>query len=249
MLGAVSRLDGRIEQADIDAFAVAHVEAVKYHLVDTTSAINNYYSVLQVEAGDTMAPTIQDAYCKGMRRFILHKHPNSNRHGFGVYWRRGKDFGDWFKEATEKLDEYFPEAEWGFPAMRLGGDLGLHQADSEDFFEDALEGVNAADFVELENRWENRRGMRLALWRIDSYWRFIDKPFVVTFCNPKHIVRKETKAEQYVEFYKRLRVRGDILAAFCFCVSSSDFAYRYVTWRGEESKQAGIIPKTMGKEL
>lgn len=240
-LGVVGRYNKALEPADIEAIKVAQIEAVKVR--HWTCPALDLFTVVQPPLNDSALSITETAYESGVRHFIVHRHPNTYACGLGTLWANGRECAEHWIGSCEILREMFPEIQVGFPALRYGGDVW--QIDAEDFWENCQDAVAFADFYEIECWWKNDQERRIQLWRIDSYQRFAPKkPIVITFANTNSAVPKRRKAEEYLEFYKELARREDILAGFCFCLSSEEIEHQYITWRSEGGKMT--IPKIIG---
>lgn len=245
--GVVGRNGEPLRQADITAMMLADVSAAK---LDTLGKHDGLFVVFQPPSGDGYAPAVQEAYEKGIRWFLIHRHPNSMEHGLGTYWRNGKEFAEWWIDVWGALTQHFPEAKWGMPAMKPGEKIGTFQEDAEAFFAEAQSAVTAADFIEVECQWKTERERKIELWRLDSYMlRNTDKQFIVEFCNMNSNMSKEDKGFEYIKFYKALEERG-VHAAFSYCVSSAhQLTSRCVCWCGEKAGLPTAIPKILGDRL
>jgi hypothetical protein len=244
LLGIVGRPNEPLQQADLEVIDTARIGCVKSSCIETVPLLK----ILQPPSTDEFANIVRKAHGMDYNWFIIHRHPNCAYMGFGHYWFRGEEFADWWIEVRNAIAAELPDAKWGVPAMRPSGDLGKIFANSEAFFEECREAVEAADFFEMEIRWKREEDILPSIWRVDSYQRrFPDKLAVVNFCNINANVSKREKAEQYLRFYEELDKRDNVLAALIFCISSRSPSHKFVTFRSETGIQKpNAIPRILG---
>lgn len=238
LVGVEGRYESPLEDADLEVIRWARIEAVK---VSVLNNLNGVFTVFNPPTDRQYATKVQRAYCQGIRHFILHKQPNSMDYGYEEWWRTGQDFSEWWVDCVSRLRDRFPDIKMGLPAMKSGADNNLAQADSWDFFTQCESALDSADFYELSMRWTSWREMRQQLWRLDSYQLHYDKPIIITFSNPNSATPKSEKGDQYLSFYKELKGRDNIWAAFSFCISSPLKHHMFETWRGEQTGKPSII--------
>lgn len=244
-VGVTGRHSEPLLPEDLEILRLARVGALKTSFVE---APPNVLTFLQAPSDDNYAKAVKQAYDLGVRHFLIHYEPNIAEGGWGEYWTCGREFARWWIEVWAEAQSKWPDAQWGFPAMRPGKSVGTFQTDSEEFFEECREALEACDFYEVSAWWKNAEQMKMALWRIDWHQRqYPDKLLIVTFANTNATISKRHKAGEYLEFYQELMRRDNVLAGLAFCVSSTHPAHKFVTWRSEiAQKTQNVIPSVIG---
>ena len=114
--------------------------------------------------------------------------------------------------------------------------------------EQAGESLLAADWIGVNCYWTDLGGMDdLHAGRLYEEYRLLipQKLLLITeFGNPAAEVTPEEKARQYLDFYRSLRERADIGAAFAVALSAVS-GFSHLAWRPTEG--SGIIPQLIGK--
>jgi hypothetical protein len=245
LIGVAGRFGAPLEKLDNEAIEEAQVEAIKVTHWEQPIGV---FTVLQPPADETAVPMAERAYRHGVRYITIHEHPNACTSGWSQGYKNGLEFSRGWIAAYKEAKKLFPNARLGFPACRPGEEMRAFQADAERFFRGCTDAVNAADYYELECLWRTPSEMKVQLWRIDSYrMKLPGKELFVTFANTHPNVPKAEKAEEYLDFYDALSQRGEVKAAFAFCISSPDHKHRPLTWRSESGKTRDIIPTIVGQ--
>lgn len=253
-LGVCDRSGGPLEPADLNVIKLARIEAVRIvNIPDSLPDCHCFYNAPTNGVADAdlfasfVTPLYQEAYDKGARYFTIHRTPNTEKNGYRVGWNNGVEYTKWWIEVYNALSTALPDCKWGFPAMEPGENIGTVQADAEKFIKECTEAIELADFYDVKWVWKTPGEIEVGLWRIDSYTlRFRDKPMVVLFNNANSTTPKTEKAEQYLHFYNELSDRNNVIAAFAYCISSTNPLDKYLTWRGE-SGNLNALPRIIGR--
>ncbi|MFQ5943496.1 MAG: M23 family metallopeptidase [Anaerolineales bacterium] len=191
---------------------------------------------------------IDNLYGQDVRYFEVCPNPNLQSEGWGRSWSGGAGFGDWFVEATGRLHDRFPDAQLGFPGLSPGALVSGKREDQFHFLEGADAAVLNADWIGLNSYWTTANGMeQLSGGQLYEEYRlrYPDKLMIITeFGNPAASLSSEEKANQYLEFYRRLREKPGIGAAFAFTISSRE-GHASLAWRSS-SADPGPIARILG---
>jgi hypothetical protein len=129
-----------------------------------------------------------------------------------------------------------------------GGTVSGWRGDAAQFLEDAEEVAATADWIGVNCHWTDPSGLNsLSGGRIFEEYRlrFPSKLlFVTEFNNPSAGVSNHTKAREYLEFYRMLRERPGIAAAFGYALSAVS-GHEAVVWRGENGSRS-VVAETIG---
>ncbi len=268
LIGVHGRADGPLLEPDYAAIETARVEAVKLMVnaqpsdVDRCRQINpNCFVLARLFAdfrnGRVVEPEafaewqkhdMERLYAQGVRYFEVHNEPNLNLEGFGSNWQNGDGFEAWFLRVVGILRPLFPDAKFGFPGCSPGGDLLGKRQDMWRFVEQCESAMAAADWIGVHCYWLDEAEMLApehGFGFVEYQRRWPDKlVFVTEFSNPSPEVDMHTKGRQYVEYFRHLRRRPGIGAAFSFVLSAStDFPHE--VWRREDGR-ATAIPFAVG---
>lgn len=263
LIGVHGRADGPLMDADYSALKTARVEAVKLIVnaqpsnVDRCREINpdcfflarlfaDFRDGREVKPeafAEWQKPDMERLYEKGVRYFEVHNEPNLNLEGFNTNWENGNEFEAWFLQVVGILRPLFPEAKFGFPGCSPGGDVLGKRQDMWRFVQQCETAIAAADWIGVHCYWLDESEMlspEHGFGFVEYQRRWPNKLiFITEFSNPAPGVDMQTKGEQYVEYYRRLRRRQGIGAAFGFVVSASaDFPHE--VWRREDGRSTSI---------
>lgn len=191
---------------------------------------------------------MENLYRYDVRYFEVRPNPNLQSAGWGRTWSDGAAFGVWFGEVIGRLRDRFPDAKLGFPGLSPGARVPGKREDQFHFLEGADAAILDADWVGLNSYWTTANRMeQLSDGRSYEEYRlrYPDKLlFVTEFGNPAESLPGAIKANQYLEFYRRLRDQPGIGAAFAFAISARE-GHTSLAWR---SSNAGLerIAKVIG---
>ncbi len=178
-------------------------------------------------------------YRQDVRYFELAPNPNLQSAGWGRTWLDGAGFGIWFQEVIDRLHDHFPDAKLGFPGLSPGKLVPGKREDQYHFLEGADGGILGADWVGLNSYWTTANAMEQLSGgqAYEEYrLRYPDKLlFVTEFGNPAENLPNSTKANQYLEFYRQLRARPGIGAAFAFAISARE-GHANLVWRSSKAE-------------
>jgi murein DD-endopeptidase MepM/ murein hydrolase activator NlpD len=165
-------------------------------------------------------------YRHDVRYFEVAPNPNLQNAGWMRSWPDGAGFGRWFKEVTDRLRDRFPDARLGFPGLSPGILVPGKREDQYHFLDGADEAILGADWIGLNIYWTTTSEME-QLSEGQAYeeyrLRYPNKLlFVTEFGNPAENLTSSLKANQYLEFYRQLRERPGIGAAFAFAISARE---------------------------
>lgn len=199
------------------------------------------------EAMQEIAAPAMRLYLAGVRYFEVANEPNlypaSGAHeGMGICWKDGAEFADWWFDAVNYLRPLMPDAKFGFPAMSPGAAIPDYRYNPERFLSEAIDAVQAADWLAFHVYWQSDGG---EIWALDqirqSAWRFAHKRMMVTeFANTNPYVDREIKGHQYARFYEGARLLPESVGALdSFVMDSTDPQFESQKWRG--SRIAEIV--------
>jgi murein DD-endopeptidase MepM/ murein hydrolase activator NlpD len=268
LVGVHGRVGGPLDEPDLGAARQARIEAIKLltdarpEMIDRLREIDpNIFLLarLSVEAEDGDAVTaeafvdrqsgmLQGLYERGVRYFEIHHEPNLNLGGFGTLWKDGNAFEVWFLEVIGLLRARFPDVRLGFPGCAPGDHVFGKREDMWRFLSQCETAVQAADWIGVHCYWEDEQGVRsadggLAFAEYQRRWprKLL---FITEFANVSLEADSATKGRQYVEYYRDLRNRAGLGAAFCFALSACS-GYEHEVWRREDG-QVTTIPALVG---
>jgi hypothetical protein len=239
LVGLHREAGSRLTDEEIHVLVSTRIEALKVGLAESSEAIASLLSRIpgiflvvrltmdlagdSVEPGGFVRQVEADArrlYDAGVREFEVHANPNLQSGGWRRSWRDGAGFGEWFMQVTGRLGKSLPDARCGFPGLSPGGFVSGWREDPIRFLEEADQAVQSASWIGVNCHWTSPAGMRsqeggLAFKIYQA--RFPGKPLVVTeFDNSSLRVTPETKAEQYMAYFRMLRHEADVAAAFVY---------------------------------
>jgi hypothetical protein len=268
LVGVHGRVGGPLEDPDIASAQRARVEAVKLMggvdpaVIDRLREIDpNIFILVRLwtELVDGSVVTAEDfvnqqsenlqaLYERGVRYYEIHHEPNLNLGGFGASWKDGDDFELWFLDVIGLLRSRFPDARFGFPGCAQGQEIVGKREDLWRFLSRCETAIEASDWIGIHCYWEDEEGAHFpddGLVFAEYQRRWPHKLFFITeFGNVSLDSDSTTKGRQYVEYYRDLRNRAGIGAAFCFVLSAAT-GFENEVWRREDG-QMTAIPALVG---
>ena len=252
LVGAHGRIGANLEQDDVRLAEEARLEALMIGLeesVDTLDSLREQRPGLFIMARaasdfsdepvspkrfvSTVQKQMEHLYSSEVRYFEIRPNPNLQSAGWGRTWTDGKSFGTWFQEVTARLRDRLPEARLGFPGLSPGPRVPGRREEQFHFLEGADAAILEADWIGLNSYWTTASAMeQLSGGNVYEEYRlrYPDKLlFVTEFGNPSDSLSSETKANQYLEFYRRLRTQPSIGAAFAFALSAVE-GHQNLAW-------------------
>jgi murein DD-endopeptidase MepM/ murein hydrolase activator NlpD len=188
-------------------------------------------------------------YGLGVRHFELHRNPNLQSEGWMRSWANGSEFGDWYTQVLKALRAAFPAAQFGFPGLSPGDSVTGKRAEAMLFLEQSEGSVLQADWIGVNCYWSDVHGLSsLQEGRLYEEYLllFAGKPLMVSeFANPSPSLKDSIRARQYLDFWRSLRNRDEIRAAFSFALSSAE-GYGNFVWR-KEGKSNSTVAQEIGK--
>jgi hypothetical protein len=122
--------------------------------------------------------------------------PNIANEGWGIAWRDGEEFANWWLAVAAAYRQFFPGVKLGFPAMSPGGDVPGIRMNEAAFVAGATGAIQAADWIGVHYYWADPGGQDinppLAQWRA----QFGNKPIVGTEVGPADAVQVSPGAVQ-----------------------------------------------------
>jgi hypothetical protein len=271
LVGLHGRADGRMQPADFAVVSQARIEAVKLlstaasEDIDRLRALNPQMFIMVrlfdsfknrlISADDFASHVVDDMrrfYEKGVRYFEVHNEVNLRDEGWGSSWQTGRDFAAWFLNVCNNLKHAFPEAKFGWPGLSPDGFPMPERTNDMRFLDEAVDAVQAADFVCLHCYWRTEAEMLAPAggmgWQ-DYRRRYPEKLlFITEFSNPTSNVTMTVKARQYVRYYEGLRSVPGLGAAFSF-VASASASFPHEAWRGEDGRLSEMVTIVGGRSL
>ena len=262
LIGAHGRIGEALDEGDLRLIAEARLEALVVGLDETSDTLGRIRQLrpaiflmarLATDFSDgqvspkrfvsVVQKGMEHLYREDVRFFEVRPNPNLQSAGWGRTWSDGAAFGIWFEEVTDRLHDRFPDAKLGFPGLSPGALVPGKREDQLHFLEGADEAILHADWVGLNSYWTTASGMELLSdgRAYEEYrLRYPDKLlFITEFGNPTESLTRATKANQYLEFYRRLRQLPGIGAAFAFAISAGE-GHTSLTWRSSNAESESI---------
>ena len=267
LVGLHGRADGPNQEADFNTFRTARVEAVKLmssarpEEVDRLKGINpNIFIMVRLFASfqgrvissedfaHWESQSMRPFYERGVRYFEIHNEPNLQIEGWKFSWRDGTQFNAWYLDVMNRLQGRFPEAKFGYPGLSPGGNVSGQRMDSLAFLGQSDEAASKSDWLACHCYWTNENHMNQldGGMHFEEYRRRFPQKllFITEFSNPTEHTQLRAKAQQYVEYYRRLRNKSGMGAAFSFVGSASAF-FPHEAWRKEDGTLTEI-PRVVG---
>lgn len=167
----------------------------------------------------------------------IHNEPNVFIEGFGGTWKNGKQFAEWWRRVRDKLLPTMPAtAKWGYPGLSPGGRSTFRGMGEREFFLESEAAWREADWVACHCYWQTEAQMTHP--DAGYSWQWIKdtsgKPVAITeFSNTHPGVDKKDKAQQYVNYYRKLRNVPGMLGMYSFLVSTSGDHFEHEKWGNE----------------
>lgn len=161
----------------------------------------------------------------------LHNEPNLTLEGMGGAWQNGTGFNTWFISVISQYRTRIPGAKFLFPGLSPGGDInGLRQG-HETFTQQCQQAIAAADGLAIHAYWSAAAPLATALSVVDWYIANVPtKSIWLTEASNNKDATADTKANEYVAFWRELRKRPRVQGVTYFVASASDPAFAYETW-------------------
>ncbi len=269
LVGAVGRIGGPLEEEDLAVIERARLEAVVIGLSERRETLERLRATdpamffllrLETDLSDQrvtpdqfvsqVAADLDRLYRLEVRYVEFPHQPNLQLGGWGRSFRNGDEYAEWFQAVLEPLRRDFPEAKFGFPCLSPGEAISGWREDAARFLEDAEAAVIAADWIGVSACWTAAAGMRSPKGgrayeqvRLQFPEKLI---FVTEFANVSADTPPEAKATQYLEYYRDLRTRPGMGAAFANALSAAA-GHEGVVWRGKGEKAPGVIAEVIGR--
>lgn len=267
LVGVNGRADGPLTEADYPVLQTARVEAIKLmstarpENIDRLRQINpNMFIMVRLfadfrnrnvrsdEFASWVVGDMAQFYDRGVRYFEVHNEPNLQIEGWKYSWQDGREFGNWLTDVMRRLRDRFPEAKLGYPGLSPGENISGQRMDSWAFLGQSDSAANAADWVGCHCYFIDETAFNAPTGGLvyEEYRRRYPNKllFITEFSNPAGNVDTRTKGQQYVNYYKRLRIAPGIGAAFAFVLSASAY-FPSEAWRLEDGTLTDI-PKVVG---
>jgi len=269
LVGANARADGSFAEADLEVVEKAELEAVKIAMGTPANDIARLRQLnsglflmvrLHYELGmdivtaeDWVArvrPEMRRFYNLGLRYFELHRAPNLQSEGWNYSWHSGGGFARWWMDAAGLLRDQFPDAKLGFPGVSPGGQVEGQRLDAQTFIEQADDGMLTADWLGVNCYWSSETEMGQE--EKGAFYKYVRQAFpdkllfITEFANVNELSNYSVKGREYVDFYKRLRYRAGIGAAFGEVISTST-PYGKLRWREEDGSMTAVVSAVGGR--
>ncbi len=266
LIGAHTRVGAPMTEADVALVSAARLEAVcvaQSERRETIERLRNANPALFLtcrltsdfsgapmtpeEFTGRVEPDLGRLYRLGIRHFEVHSSPNLQSEGWQRSWYGGREFAEWCLAVLKALRRLYPEARFGFPGLSPGDTVSGQRGNALEFLQDADEAAQACDWIGVSCYWSDE-AERVSLnggGLVEEYrLRYPDKLlFVSEFGNPSVASSPAEKGREYLAFYRAMRQRPGIGAAFAFALSAPT-GYSSLVWRAETggvSEIAGVI--------
>jgi len=166
----------------------------------------------------------------------LHNEPNLVQEGLGYSWSDGRQFSNWLLPVISSYRTTLPEMKLVFPGLSPGGDVAGIRYDSTRFVQEAAEAIAACDVLGVHVYWQKDVWpMSVALGQLDAYRQlYPNKPIIVTEAsNNRATTDQAGKGQEYIDFWRELKKRADVLGVTYFVASASNAAWGWQTGTGE----------------
>ena len=262
LIGAHGRIGAELSEGDLRVIDDAQLEAVVISLSESDETIARLRELrsgmflmtrLKTDFSDepispkrfvsTLHEGIDALYRHDVRYFEVAPNPNLQSEGWRRSWHDGAGFGTWFQDVTGRLRDRYPDIKLGFPGLSPGIMVPGRREEQYHFLEGADEAILEADWIGLNIYWATARDME-QLSAGQSYeeyrLRYPNKLlFVTEFGNPTEDLSSAIKANQYLEFYRQLREKPGIGAAFAFAISAKE-GHANLIWRSSKADSEQI---------
>jgi hypothetical protein len=269
LVGAHARLGGVLQEADLALIAQARLEAVKISQAETRETIERLraahpalFFVVRLTNDFSRTPVSPEAFVAaieddmgrlirmGLEYFEVHASPNLQVEGWERSWDGGREFAVWYLQVLGMLRAAHPEARLGFPGLSPGVTISGQRGDALAFLGEADEALQASDWLGVNCYWSDSAGFESLQGgrMVDEYrLRFPHHLiFVTEFGNLSATTSAPDKAYEYLAFYRRLRTRAGVGAAFAYALSAVE-GYVPLTWRQDGDGASEIAGKIGGR--
>jgi hypothetical protein len=262
LVGAHGRIGGNLHEHDFFCIQNARLESLKIEQHEPEKSIlelrriapdllivvqiSTNFSTESISPARFIAEVREDAtrlYSLGIRHFEIHRNPNLEAEGWARSWANGREFGEWFVQVAKSLRGLFPDAQLGFPGLSPGAPVIGKRAEAMLFLEQSEGSALAADWIGVNCYWTDIHGLSsLQEGRLYEEYllQFPGKTLMISeFANPAPQLKDNLRAQQYLDYWRSLRGRHEIRAAFSFALSSAEGFGNFV-WRGEGKSQSRL---------
>jgi len=218
--------------------------------VDVLKAINPdmFFMVRMMSKmgpGSTVAQFVHDVgqdvqkwYDKGVMHYEIHNEPNLKIEGCQPNgpWYDGEGFSRFWLEVRDHFLGRMPGALFGWPGLSPGPAIDDFRYDAMQFFNQARDAVNEADFLCCHSYWQHEAD----IYNVGGgqSWRLYPQGgvpiFITEYSNPSK-AGKIDKAQQYVKFLDTLE---GVHSAYSFVADASS-SFDDETWTGEMAQIVG----------
>ena len=237
LIGAVAPLDRKMTPGDGDRFVTAGLEAA---LVRSAMSAEEVAALRELRPGvllvarltvdfstspvtsrsfvSQVAADLRRLHQAGVRYFEVGSQPNVQSGGWGRSWHSGTEYAAWFEACLKSVRKIAPGARFGLPGLMPGPDTHGWQEDAWRFLAEAEPAARSADWLGIGCVWQGVSGIRHpeVLRTLKDYrQRYPDKLLFVTgFTNCGSDLTAESRAQQYLAFFRGLRALPGVGAAF-----------------------------------
>ncbi len=269
LVGAACRPDGRLDEADFAVVKNARLEAVRITQDTPDEAIARLRQInpnifllarltadmqarrlTAAEFAAALRPHVARFYAQGLRYFEIHSQPNLHANGWMLAWTDGASFGAWFLEVLNAWRQQFPQAKFGFPALSPGGDVPNQRFAAARFLDQADEAAIAADWLGAACYWSlfaamNRPegGRCYETLRLRYPHKLL---FITDFANVNRATADDVRGDQYVSYYRTIRERPGIGAAFADYLTPGNAA-PYLGWSDADGHMSVVVTKVANR--
>jgi hypothetical protein len=268
LVGLNSRVGGTLQETDFSVIQQARIEAVTVYNHTSTENIQRLRSdnpniflmarltqpfggggISGKQWAEVIYPDIFRLSKLGIQYFEIQHTPNLQQNGWRTAWNSGEGFGLWWVEAVGALRSQFPQVQFGFPGVSLGGQVSGQRMDANVFLDGADQYMMEADWLGVNCYW-NSEGTMNSLDFGRSYQRLRDRYpdkliFITEFGNINPYSNASVKGREYRKYLENLHHLPGIAAAFGQVVSATQ-GYDPLVWRNETG-QINRIAEEVGK--
>tara|TARA_Y100000310_G_C20427091_1_gene689611 strand:- start:20 stop:754 length:735 start_codon:yes stop_codon:yes gene_type:complete len=181
---------------------------------------------------------VQKWYDKGVMHYEIHNEPNLKIEGCQPNgpWYDGEGFSRFWLEVRDHFLGRMPGTLFGWPGLSPGPAIDDFRYDAMQFFNQARDAVNEADFLCCHSYWQHEADIYNVAG--GQSWRLYPQGgvpiFITEYSNPSN-ADKTDKAQQYVKFLDTLE---GVHSAYSFVADASS-SFDDETWTGEMAQIVG----------
>jgi len=181
---------------------------------------------------------VQKWYDKGVMHYEIHNEPNLKIEGCqpNGLWYDGEGFSRFWLEVRDHFLGRMPGALFGWPGLSPGPAIDDFRYDAMQFFNQARDAVNEADFLCCHSYWQHEADIYNVAG--GQSWRLYPQGgvpiFITEYSNPSKAGKIE-KAQQYVKFLDTLE---GVHSAYSFVADASS-SFDDETWTDEMAQIVG----------